>query len=193
LRKKGNRKFFMANDNKQNEVKEDPIREHSFDGIQEYDKKLPNWWLFTLYASIVFSFVYWIYYEQSGIGKSSEENLAIELARIDEAKKASPSYVMGDAELWEMSRDEAVVSDGKATYIAFCVSCHGANLEGGIGQSLVDDVWVVGGNPVDLIKMVKEGSPAKGMMPWGPVLGDKKISEVVAFILSHHEIPAEGS
>ncbi|MBL4575841.1 MAG: c-type cytochrome [Opitutaceae bacterium] len=183
----------MPNDNKQNEVKEDPIREHTFDGIEEYDKKLPNWWLFTLYASIVFSFVYWIYYEQSGIGKSSEENLAIELARIETVKRASPSYVMGDTELWEMSWDKSVVSNGKATYIAFCVSCHGANLEGGIGLSLVDDTWVIGGNPTDIVKMVTDGSPAKGMMPWGTILGDKKISEVVAFILNHHEIPAEES
>jgi len=183
----------MANENKHNEAKDGSVREHSFDGIQEYDKKLPNWWLFTLYASIIFSFVYWIYYEQSGVGKTSEENLAIELARIEEAQKANPSQLTGDAEIWEMSRNETVVSAGQTSYLTYCVSCHGADLKGGIGQSLVDDIWVVGGNPTDLVKVVTEGSPAKGMMPWGPVLGEKKISEVVAFVLSHHEVPSEGS
>ena len=29
---------------------EDPIRPHVFDGIAEYDKRLPNWWLAILWV-----------------------------------------------------------------------------------------------------------------------------------------------
>ncbi len=167
---------------------EDPIREHVFDGIAEYDRRLPNWWLITLYASIAFAIVYWMATEH--FGRSTDESrLAAELQRIEAEKIASSASALDADTLWKMSRNPVFVNAGRATYQSTCASCHGATLAGGIGPSLIDADWTHGGEPDDVLKSVNDGILPKGMPAWGPVLGGRKVSEVVAFILSNHAAP----
>ena len=35
---------------------------HEWDGIKELNTPLPKWWLYTFYACILFSVVYWVLY-----------------------------------------------------------------------------------------------------------------------------------
>ena len=175
------------------ETTEDPIRDHSFDGIQEYDKKLPNWWLFTLYATIAFSVGYWIYFHKSDLGPTPKEELTLALAALEEAAASSlaEAGVIDDAKLWAMSQDPAVVEAGKVTYTTTCLACHGPELQGGeIGPSLIDSEWIHGPEPLTIKGTIVNGILEKGMPPWGPILGDKKVNEVTAFVLSHHTPPS---
>jgi cytochrome c oxidase cbb3-type subunit 3 len=169
---------------------EDAIREHSYDGIQEYDKRLPNWWLFTLYITIVFWVGYWFYFHQAKIGQSNVEILQHELARIEAANLAASADMLDDGNLWKMSRNAIFVDAGRGTFNTLCASCHKENLkgmdEGGIGPNLIDSIWVHGSKPTDLYTVVDKGVLAKGMPAWGPVIGAKKTAEVVAYVLSHH-------
>lgn len=169
---------------------EDPLRPHVFDGIAEYDKRLPNWWLYTLYATIVFSIGYWSYYEWFRAGPTGKQEVAAALAQIETAKLAVAK--IDDATLWKMSRNPAFVDAGKAAYAANCAACHLASLRGktesaaAIGPDLTDTTWVHGGKPTEIQDLIGRGVLAKGMPSWGPVLGPKKISEVTAYILSQH-------
>jgi len=167
---------------------EDPVRAHVFDGIAEYDRRLPNWWLVTLYASIIFAILYWMV-TQHFSRATDETRMAAEMQRIEAAKMAASANAPDDATLWKMSRNAVFVDAGRATFQSTCASCHNAALTGGIGPNLVDTVWIHGDKPTDVEKTVNEGVLAKGMPNWGPVLGGKKVSEVVAFILSHHAEP----
>ena len=170
---------------------EEPVRPHVFDGIQEYDKKLPNWWLYTLYATILFWVGYWGYYEWFHIGRTGEEVVATAMAKIESDRLSSAK--LDDASLWKMSQNATFVEAGKAVFNANCAACHLVSLRGksesvaAIGPDLTDTKWLHGGKPVEVYDLIMKGVLTKGMPTWGPVLGAKKISEVTAYILSKHK------
>lgn len=187
----------MTTPSNPNQPPEDPIRHHTFDGIQEYDKRLPNWWLLTFYVTIAFAVVYWFYYAQTNLAPKDTARVEAELSRIQAAKLSSGLASLNDDALWQMSRNANIVEAGATTFKTTCMSCHGEKLTGGIGPNLVDKIWIHGGAPMDVYNTVTNGVAAKGMPTWGPVLGAKKISEVVAFVMSKHDpnelTPAGGS
>jgi cytochrome c oxidase cbb3-type subunit III len=163
----------------------EPIRPHTYDGIQEYDKRLPNWWLFTLYGSIVFSIAYWAWHQTYEM--SPPPGLALEEEMQENARLAAQnSTEVTDRVLWDMSRDAQAVAAGKATYLTTCAACHLPDMSGLVGPNMKDQNWVHGGKPLDLLKVVVDGIPAKGMPTWGPILGQQKIKEALAYILSFH-------
>lgn len=172
--------------NKESEIK---LRPHTYDGIEEYDQRLPNWWLLTLFGAIIFSVGYWCYYQTWEIGEDPGLGLEKQMA-ANALIAAQSSGVLSDELVWSMSRDAAVVAAGKATFMSSCASCHQPDLSGKIGPNLKDNVWIHGNKPSDLIATIVNGVAAKGMPSWGPVLGKTRIAEVTAFILSHHEPPA---
>jgi cytochrome c oxidase cbb3-type subunit 3 len=170
------------------------LRPHIYDGIQEYDQRLPNWWLFTLYITIVFFVGYWVAYYQFKLIDSDETRLNKAIAEIDAARLKQLEAV-DDAKLWAMSQDPQVVERGKATFMTACVACHGSDLMGKKnnpalpGLPLADQEWKFGHQPTDVLRLVRKGSPdvTKGMPPWEPVLGVSRVIDVTAFILSHHK------
>lgn len=170
---------------------EDPIRPHVYDGIAEYDKRMPNWWLNTLYLTILFSIGYWAYFEWFRIGQSGEQVVTTAMAQIESQRLSAAK--LDDASLWKMSQNATFVDAGKAVFDANCAACHLVSLRGksespaAIGPDLTDTKWVHGGKPTEVYDLITKGVLTKGMPTWGPVLGAKKISEVTAYIMSKHK------
>ncbi len=52
------------------EPKQDVIIEHDYDGIQEYDNKMPVWWVYAFLVSVIIAAGYMLYYHGFGIGDS---------------------------------------------------------------------------------------------------------------------------
>jgi len=171
---------------------EPPLRPHVYDGISEYDQRLPNWWLYTLYGSIIFSVVYWFFFIQSGLAQTDQERVMAQYAKVEAAQLAAALDLLDDGKLWTMSRNSEFVSAGKGIYAANCVACHGANLQGGIGLALNANEWKFGGTPIEVFNLVSNGSPnlASGMKAWRGDLGPQRIAQVVAYVLSYHDSSA---
>jgi cytochrome c oxidase cbb3-type subunit 3 len=167
------------------------LRPHEYDGIQEYDQRLPRWWLFTLFGAIFFSVFYWSARHQADLVETNQQRVALDMQAIETARlEGMTDY--DNATIWAMSRNPDFINPGLEIYTANCTACHkdslrGLDEPGGIGPNLVDAEWIHGGNPLDLMDVVRHGVVEKGMQAWSAQLGDRRIAQVVAFILSHHE------
>ena len=67
-------------------------------------------------------------------------------------------------------------------YTQLCAACHGANMEGGQAPSMLDDVWVAGGDDDSIARSIRDGFPEKGMPAWSAALPDKEIRAMVIYM-----------
>ncbi|MGM1057072.1 MAG: cbb3-type cytochrome c oxidase N-terminal domain-containing protein [Bacteroidota bacterium] len=164
------------------------IMDHDYDGIRELDNKLPPWWIYGFYATIIWAFGYMAYYHIFD-GTTQAEEYQAEMAQarveIEEYKKNAPDLI--DASTVALLTDEADLSAGSKIYNVNCVACHRADGGGGIGPNLTDDYWIVDGDIAGVYTVISEGGrPGKGMISWKQDLKPSEIAQVASYILSLH-------
>ena len=155
---------------------------HEYDGIEEYDNKLPSWWLFTFYGAIVFAVGYWFTFHVF-----EAADLPMQAYRRDvavAAEREGKSVVMTSPELVALSRDPAVVKDGEKLFAQTCVPCHGPKAGGTIGPNLTDEYWLHGGAPEKIYATIHDGFVPKGMPAWGAQLGNIQVQSLTAYVLT---------
>lgn len=163
----------------------DQVYDHDFDGIQEYDNRLPNWWLAILYGSIVFALGYWLVFHTFGIGKLPIERYELNMQAAAEAELARLAESgLSDEMLLAMSAMPERTTEGQQLFAQYCVVCHSRSGEGLVGPNLTDSYWIHGARPLDIHRTVTDGVPAKGMAAWGRQLGPKRVHAVVAYVLT---------
>ncbi|WP_083100594.1 cytochrome-c oxidase, cbb3-type subunit III [Pseudophaeobacter leonis] len=180
---------------------------HSWDGIEEFDNPMPRWWLWTLYATIVWGIGYTILYPawpmvssatSGALGWSTRGDVAAEIAAVEEAnapmnaklEAAELTAISGDAEMGPYA-----VSAGSAAFKPWCAQCHGSGAAGAKGYpNLLDDDWLWGGSVEDINHTISHGirneesddaryseMPAFGR---DELLEKEEIDQVVNFVMS---------
>ena len=76
----------------------------------------------------------------------------------------------------------AALAEGQKLYERNCQSCHAYDRPG-IGPVLFDDEWIHGGSEADVLRVIREGVPAKGMPAWGAILGAERVEMVTDYLL----------
>ena len=179
---------------------------HEWDGITELDTPMPRWWLWTLYACIIWAIGYvilmpaWpmIHGATTGLlGYSSRGVVAEKLAKQAEANgpldkalmEIDVASIADNAELQSYA-----TAGGGAVFRNHCSQCHGSGAEGATGgyPSLLDDNWLWGGTVADIIQTVTHGIRYEAdddtryseMPAFGEILEADEIDGLVQYVLS---------
>jgi cytochrome c oxidase cbb3-type subunit III len=161
----------------------DPLLlDHEADGIRELDNNLPRWWVWLFYITIIFAAVYLCYYHVFSMGKLSAAEYEVENAAGEKLKNAAMAKFEATIGNLEPSKDPAVISAGRQTFMTLCAPCHRADAGGLVGPNLCDDYWIHGSNFTDNVKTIWNGVPAKGMITWKTILNPQQIYEVGSYI-----------
>ncbi|MDF1856690.1 cytochrome-c oxidase, cbb3-type subunit III [Pseudooceanicola sp.] len=187
---------------------------HEWDGIEELNTPLPRWWLWTLYACIVWAVIYSIAYPAwpmiksatpGFLGYSTRAEVAADIAAV-ETSQAGINQQLASAELTEIAADGDLngyaVSQGGAVFRTWCAQCHGSGAAGAKGYpNLLDDDWLWGGDIEAIHTTVSHGirntedddaryseMPAFGR---DELLEEEQIDQVVNFVMSLSGTPQD--
>ena len=169
-----------------NQEEQDVLMDHNYDGIQEFDYALPNWWLVTFWGGIIFAVVYIVYYIFLN-GPSLQHTYYAEMEQI---RKVRADYLaklkeFDSVKFNRFKSDENMRLYGLSVYESNCLACHNHNAAGDIGPNLSDNHWIyTEGTDKELFQFIITGSPTAGMPAWGGVLSQDDLYAVTAYIAS---------
>jgi len=143
---------------------------HSWDGIQELNNPLPRWWLWTLYATIVWGIGYTIAFPAwpmlsgatAGLMGWSTRGAVVKDITAHEAQNSDLVAQLVDADMTTLSEDETLnryaIARGGSVFRAQCSQCHGSGAAGAKGYpNLLDDDWLWGGDMDQIVHTVRHG------------------------------------
>jgi cytochrome c oxidase cbb3-type subunit III len=161
----------------------DPLLlDHEADGIRELDNKLPRWWVWLFYITIIIAVVYMGYYHVLRAGDLMEAEYTKEMTAGNAIKGAAMTKFESGMAALEPSKDPQVLANGKKTFVTLCAPCHRPDAGGLVGPNLTDDYWIHGDKFSDNLKTIWNGVPEKGMITWKNMLKPNEVYEVASYI-----------
>ncbi len=173
----------MSEENKDTLHDEAHEEEHNFDGITEHNNPAPTWIIILFLVTIGFSGLYAIHYfghPNMDNDQTSEYNRKVAEFEIEKLAMREANKAEGG----ELSQAD-ILAEGRSLYAEKgCIACHGTMGEGNnIGPNLSDNAWLNGCSPEELIDVIANGRPTKGMTPYKTMMTEDQIAHVTSYIL----------
>jgi cytochrome c oxidase cbb3-type subunit III len=184
---------------------------HEWDGIRELNNPMPRWWVWTFYATILWSIGYAVAYPawpliegatKGVLGYSSRQELAqaVELASVsqkvfvDKIAATPVSEIPKDAELFQFA-----VNGGDAAFKVNCATCHGSGAMGRLGYpNLNDNDWLWGGSVDQIYQTIQFGirndhpeTRTSEMPAFKDMLDPTQTKQVAAYVVSLTGTPSD--
>jgi cytochrome c oxidase cbb3-type subunit 3 len=179
---------------------------HEWDGIKELNKPLPRWWIWTFYASIVWSIGYWIVYPAwptldgytKGIWNYSQRAVVAAEGEAARAAQGATRKAIETTPLADIRKNPDLLrfamAAGNASFQTNCAACHGRGGQGFVGYpNLNDDDWLWGGTVEEIHKTILYGvrsehketrSSAMPRFGLDNILKDNEIDDAAEYVLS---------
>lgn len=159
--------------------------QHDYDGIRELDNKVPKWWQYAFYASILFGvvYIYRMFVAGSLPDQIQELHAANQVAAVQKAEYLKNAANNVDENTVTMM-DASGIAEGAGLFAKNCLACHGDKGQGSVGPNLTDDYWLHNGGIRDIFHSIKYGWPEKGMKSWEADFSPVQIAQLASYIKS---------
>ena len=169
---------------------DDPLLDHNYDGIQEYDNPLPGWWKMLFWGSIIFCVPYTFWYH-FGPGLSIHEKFEADMKANTIALNLSL-----DAETILALRDDPKMLDlVRPKFLTVCAACHkpdGSGMPNPLGPNLTDKHWKNVKTLPDIVQVLRDGVPGTSMVSQVSQLNKDELILMAAYVASLSLNPVEG-
>jgi cytochrome c oxidase cbb3-type subunit 3 len=187
------------------EVSGTPTTGHEWDGIKELDTPMPRWWVWTFYACILFSVVWWVLFPSwptlsdhwKGMIKTTDRTELVDDLALRETERAGWIEKFSALSVTEIAQDNELLNyamaGGIVVFADNCAPCHGSQGSGSTNfPVLADDDWLWGGSLDEIETTIRFGIRAdheESRVSEMPVFGDDylekdQIADAAEFVLS---------
>ncbi len=159
---------------------------HNYDGIEELDNPLPQWWLYLFVLTLVFGAAYLAIYPGiwKGVADWSATGQLEQETQQHQARYAENFARYAEMPIPEVIQHEQALRMGQRIFSNNCALCHGSDGGGAFGfPNLRDGDWLYGGAPETIKTTIMDGR--QGQMPsWVSIIGEQGVKQVSSYVRS---------